>query len=174
MQLFHGLLKSEVRCRACGACSRKFEPFSYLSLPVNQPNIIVQFKYYAQPAESLDVVEATDDDGLVVSEKPKRQRRGSTAPATTTVAVEMVGAPIISPTTSGTATPDLSPTSHTNEGRKWPRYPRPRLLTVELTSESLIGEFVKKCEVRDRFQLSCCCIVSIVVCLQETVREASH
>ena len=34
MDLFHGQLKSQVKCKTCGHISARFDPFNFLSLPL--------------------------------------------------------------------------------------------------------------------------------------------
>ena len=40
VDLFHGQLKSQVRCKECGHVSVKFDPFNYLSLPLPMDSCI--------------------------------------------------------------------------------------------------------------------------------------
>ena len=40
VDLFHGQLKSQVRCKECGNVSVKFDPFNYLSLPLPMDSCI--------------------------------------------------------------------------------------------------------------------------------------
>lgn len=34
VDLFHGQLKSQVKCKTCGHISARFDPFNFLSLPL--------------------------------------------------------------------------------------------------------------------------------------------
>ena len=40
MDLFHGQLRSQVRCKECGKVSVRFDPYSYLSLPLPMDSCI--------------------------------------------------------------------------------------------------------------------------------------
>ena len=40
VDLFHGQLKSQVRCKECGHVSVRFDPFNYLSLPLPMESCI--------------------------------------------------------------------------------------------------------------------------------------
>ena len=40
VDLFHGQLKSQVRCKECGNLSVRFDPFNYLSLPLPMDSCI--------------------------------------------------------------------------------------------------------------------------------------
>lgn len=144
VQLFHGLLKSEVRCKGCGFRSRKFEPFSYLSLPVNQPTIVVHFKYYA----ALSSSGGADSKRVgASSSSPTSALKQDAVEADAETKIDGSSAvSIVSPTTSGTATPDVHASPSNRQGEAAKRLV-PQILSVELTTESLIGEFVMKCKV---------------------------
>lgn len=134
VQLFHGLLKSEINCKACGACSRKFEPFSYLSLPVNQPNIKVQFKFFAARAVEPNDPNTHTGNGL-------ERTAGPTSVQATTSVIEVE---------HDDASVDGKKCGVEHRPQRLgieSEAPSPKMLFVELTTESLIGEFVKKCEV---------------------------
>ena len=40
VDLFHGQLRSQVRCKECGKVSMRFDPYSYLSLPLPMDSCI--------------------------------------------------------------------------------------------------------------------------------------
>ena len=40
VDLFHGQLRSQVRCKECGKVSVRFDPYSYLSLPLPMDSCI--------------------------------------------------------------------------------------------------------------------------------------
>lgn len=38
VDLFHGQLRSQVKCKTCGHVSARFDPFNFLSLPLPMDN----------------------------------------------------------------------------------------------------------------------------------------